>query len=143
MNIVFISAAQDGMSRDEHHHSHNTMRAQLAMLGLEFYLTNGWYEEVFKQSCMVCYRTDHELQQVKRLAAAHNQNSIMVLENIRVLPEGTIAQGGLEYYTRPADGYYQGEHSEQHIEFHALQPAGDCTQLPHHMGGLYITIKGE
>lgn len=143
MNVVFISAAQDGMERDERHHAHSILKAQATLLGLTFHTTNGWYEGVFEQSCMVLYRTDHELQQVKRLAAAHNQKAILVLENIRVLPEGTIAQGGLEYYTRPADGYYQGEHAEQHIEFHAEQPACDCTQLPHHMGGLYITIKGE
>lgn len=141
MNVVFLSATQKGHSDEQVALSTSTMRAQLVLLGLDAQPVSGWYGGQFENSYMVFYRTDHELQQVKRLAASHKQEAILVLDNVRVLPEGTIAQGGLEFYTRPQDGYYHGEHREQLIEFHRSRPSSDCTQLPASMGGLYITIK--
>lgn len=143
MNVVFLSAENSGADWAANYEATDQMKAQLFLLGLTAHVVESWRGDTAVDYFLVIYRTDHELQQVKRLAAAHNQKAILVLENIRVLPEGTIAQGGLEYYTRPADGYYQGEHTEQHIEFHRSRPMVDCTQLPHHMGGMYITIKGE
>lgn len=141
MNYVFLSSEQPNMQPEQSVKANAVMQAQLVLLGLESHQVNGWYGGVFEQSYMVAYRTDHELQQVKRLAASHKQEAILVLDNVRVLPEGTIAQGGLEFYTRPQDGYYHGEHREQLIEFHRSRPNADCTQLPASMGGLYITIK--
>lgn len=143
MNVVLLSSEQKNMTPEQSVLAHATMQAQLVLLGLEAYEVSGWYNTVFEQSYMVMYRTDHELQQVKRLAACHKQEAILVLDNVRVLPEGTIASGGLEFYTRPQDGYYHGQHEEQLIEFHRSRPVGDCTQLPSHMGGLYITVKGS
>jgi hypothetical protein len=141
MNVVFLAACNKGTDPSHTVLASKTMQAQLVLLGLTAYAVMGWYQGMPEDSFMVVYRTDHELQQVKRLAAAHKQEAILVLENIRVLPEGTIAQGGLEFYTRPSDGYYHGEHVEQLIEFHLSRPPGDCTQLPAEYGGLYITIE--
>lgn len=141
MNVVFLSAEQAHAAPDQSVMGYATMQAQLVLLGMNYYPTCGWYEGKLEDSFMVLYRTDHELQQVKRLAASHKQQAILVLENIRVLPEGTIAQGGLETITAPHLGYYHGEHEEQHIEFHRSRPSADCTQLPACMGGLYITVK--
>lgn len=142
MNYVFLSAEQAGLTPEQTVMATATMQAQLVLLGLDATPVYGWYNGALEDSFMVAYRTDHELQQVKRLAAAHKQEAILVLENVRVLPEGTIASGGLEFYTRPSDGYYHGEHTEQLLTFHRSRPHGDCTQLPSSMGGLYLTIGG-
>lgn len=143
MNFVFLSSKQDNQTPAQVGKAYNQMQAQLVLLGLTYYPINVWYEGEHESSFMVAYRTDHELQQVKRLAAAHKQKAILVLESVRILPEGTIAQGGLETFTSPHLGYYHGAHDEQLIEFHSSRPEGDCTQLPTSMGGLYITIKGD
>lgn len=143
MNYVFLSAQQKNFTPEQAKAADAVMQAQLMLLGLSATPVSGWYGGQFEESFMVPYRTDHELHQLKRLAAAHKQEAILVLENVRVLPEGTIASGGLEFYTRPNDGYYHGEHTEQLIEFNRSRPDGDCTQLPSCMGGLYITVKGS
>lgn len=140
MNVVFLSAYQQNKDPGHALRSTKQMHAQLVLLGLDAHPIAWWGDDNHEDRFLVLYRTDHELQQVKRLAAAHKQQSILVLENIRVLPEGTIAQGGVEVYTRPSDGYYQGEHVEQLIEFHRSRPLTDCTLLPASMGGLYITV---
>lgn len=141
MNVVFLSAESSTADWSANSKATDQMRAQLVLLGLDAHPVNGWYDGSYEDSFIVLYRTDHELQQVKRLAASHKQQSITVLENIRVLPEGTIAQGGVEVYTRPSDGYYHGQHEEQLIEFHLSRPSADCILLPASMGGLYITVR--
>lgn len=141
MNVVFLSAEQANATPDQSVMGYATMQAQLVLLGLEYHEVSGWYDGKFEDSFMVLYRTDHELAVVRRLAASHNQEAILVLENIRVLPEGTIAQGGLEMKCPSHLGYYDGSHEEQLIQFHRSRPVGDCTQLPACMGGLYITVK--
>jgi hypothetical protein len=143
MNFILLSAKQHLMDAAQTQTALLTMKAQLSMLGLTNHMCTRYMAGACRDSFMILYRTDHELQQVKRLAAAHKQDTITVLENVRALPEGTIAQGGLEFYTCPSDGYYSGAHDEQLIEFHRSRPEGDCTQLPACMGGLYITIKGN
>lgn len=141
MNVAFISASQSKMSENTNRKAHLVMRGQLGLLGLTAHDVNGWWEGNHEHSFLVCYRTDHELAQIKRLAASYRQDAIMVLDNIRVLPEGTIANGGLQMSVPAHLGYYSGEHSEQLITFHDARPDTDCTLLPACFGGLYITIK--
>jgi hypothetical protein len=140
MNVVLLSSKPKCTDIYQIDLCHRQMQAQLVLLGVEHHVTHkfcGWDAE---RAFLATYRTDHELVQLKRLAAAHKQDAILVLDNVRVLPEGTIAQGGVECYTRPSDGYYHGEHSEQLVTFHRSRPEGDCTLLPAALGGLYITI---
>lgn len=141
MNIVLIKAVRKDYPQEVNKFNFNVMLAQLKMLGLTFHAVDSYTADNYERSFMVEYRTDHELVQVKRVAAYHKQGHIIVLDNVRVTGHHTIASGGFELATHVGHGIYAGDHTEQVIEFHASRPAEDCIQLPMAYGGLYITVK--
>jgi len=138
MNIIMLSASRDGMTLTGKHQAHTKLMTQAKLLGLDAYTTTGTYNGAHEDSVLVLFRTDHEKGLCRKLAHAHQQGAIYVVENLTMRGDELLGTGGLEY-ALPNYSYYDGQHDDVVIHVSTTEPVvGDYTLLPRELGGSFI-----
>jgi hypothetical protein len=140
MNILMLSAYTQGMTQPESIAANQMLIAQARLLGLDAAPTRGKYNGEQEQSLLVRFKTDHEKNLCYRLARAHQQHAVYVVENVTVRGGKLSGTGGLELRV-PGEVAYYGMHDDITITCSVDEPVDDYTLLPPEMGGVYIQCK--
>lgn len=141
MNILLMGAGHTGMTARQVADSGGTLFAQAHLLGLNvhkvFTLSHGAGREQF----LILFKTDHEKALCYKLAHAHKQPAVYVVENITMRGEDLFGTGGLEFSNPTGYPPYAGQHDDITVQCHPTMPDGDFTLLPQELGSVYIQCQ--